>query len=209
MHPAALGRILSQIRFGSTLNIAASLANPARPTHAVRGVYSANMVSLVAEVMLEIGYIRGMVVHGKDDRSGMGMDELSISGETEVLEFNLDGEQLSYTLRPEDVGLKTEDYEAIATTGNIEAERTRFIEVLSGRGHNACVDFTCYNAGAILYVSGCVQNMEDGVLQSRKAIENRSAIYKLKSWVCVQSSESDRGYERFEQAFKQAGIGVL
>ena len=41
VHPGGLGRILSQIRFGSTLNIAASLANPVRPTHGVRGVYAA------------------------------------------------------------------------------------------------------------------------------------------------------------------------
>ncbi|HSO67871.1 MAG TPA: anthranilate phosphoribosyltransferase, partial [Desulfatirhabdiaceae bacterium] len=33
VHPNSLARILSQIRFGSTLNIAASLASPCRPTH--------------------------------------------------------------------------------------------------------------------------------------------------------------------------------
>ena len=43
-HPRALGRILSQIHFGSTLNIAASLANPAMPKIGVRGVYSREMV---------------------------------------------------------------------------------------------------------------------------------------------------------------------
>ncbi|MFZ1985956.1 MAG: anthranilate phosphoribosyltransferase, partial [Desulfatitalea sp.] len=40
VHPNALFRILSQIRFGSTLNIAASLASPCRPTHGLRGVYA-------------------------------------------------------------------------------------------------------------------------------------------------------------------------
>ena len=72
VHPGGLGRILSQIRFGSTLNIAASLANPVRPTHGVRGVYASGLVGPVGEVMLEIGYERAMVVHGYDDRREAG-----------------------------------------------------------------------------------------------------------------------------------------
>ena len=60
VHPGGLGRILSQIRFGSTLNIAASLANPARPTHGVRGVYSDTLIAPVGEVMLGIGYERAI-----------------------------------------------------------------------------------------------------------------------------------------------------
>ncbi len=68
VHPGGLGRILSQIRFGSTLNIAASLANPLRPTHGVRGVYADGLLGPVGDVMLEIGYEHALVVHGYDDR---------------------------------------------------------------------------------------------------------------------------------------------
>ena len=66
VHPHALPRILSQIRFGSTLNIAASLANPASPRFALRGVYSSDMVAPTAEVMREIGYEHALVVHGRN-----------------------------------------------------------------------------------------------------------------------------------------------
>ena len=62
VHPCALGRILSQIRFGSTLNIAASLANPARPDRVVRGVYAPRLLTLVADVLCDMGVERGMVV---------------------------------------------------------------------------------------------------------------------------------------------------
>ena len=44
VHPRALFRILSQMSFGSILNIAASLSNPAKPEHGVRGVYSEKMI---------------------------------------------------------------------------------------------------------------------------------------------------------------------
>lgn len=59
VHPQALYRILSQIRFGTVLNIAGSLANPALPTYGVRGVYSKEMVLPIAKAMKEIGYKRG------------------------------------------------------------------------------------------------------------------------------------------------------
>jgi len=73
VHPRALARILSQIRFGSTLNIAASLANPCRPSYGVRGVYSEKLVPIVKEVMKEIGYERAMVVHGFNANRQNGM----------------------------------------------------------------------------------------------------------------------------------------
>lgn len=82
IHPNALGRILSQIFFGSTLNIAASLANPALPAIGVRGVYSKGMILPVANVMREIGYKSAIVLHGCVDDSPLGMDEASICGIT-------------------------------------------------------------------------------------------------------------------------------
>ena len=83
IHPRSLARILSQIRFGSTLNIAASLASPCRPTHALRGVYAKDVIPKAAAVMKEIGYERAMVVHGFDKNREKGMDELSTIGESD------------------------------------------------------------------------------------------------------------------------------
>ena len=56
IHLKALFRIVSQIRFGSTLNVAASLASPLKATHALRGVYSEAIIPHVSKVMQEIGY---------------------------------------------------------------------------------------------------------------------------------------------------------
>ncbi|HSV42074.1 MAG TPA: anthranilate phosphoribosyltransferase, partial [Methanomassiliicoccales archaeon] len=91
VHPQALGRILSQIRFGTVLNMAGSLANPAMPTIGVRGVYSKEMVMPVAKTMREIGYARAYVVHGLDAHGKRGLDELSTLGLTHVAELHNDG----------------------------------------------------------------------------------------------------------------------
>lgn len=58
-----------------------------------------------ALVMQSIGYEKGMVVYGKDAKSGYGMDEISLSGGTVVREFTRNGCN-EYTLYPEDAGLK-------------------------------------------------------------------------------------------------------
>lgn len=203
VHPGALGRILSQIRFGSTLNIAASLANPCRPTLGLRGVYTEKLLPIAAEVMQNIGYERGMVVHGKDSISGHGMDELSVSGETRVCEFTGPSRQ-EYTIHLEDLGLKRMPFEEVASLGEPSKEALRFIQVLSGKGHQACVDFTCLNAGAILYTAGKCDSLKKGVELSREIIECNRAVEKLRQWAAVQDSSAATGMQRFESLLAKA-----
>ncbi len=193
VHPGGLGRILSQIRFGSTLNIAASLANPAQPSHGLRGVYREDLVPRVGEIMAAIGYSRSLVVHGKAADQDGGMDELSVCGESLVHEISSTGESSTYTLRPEDAGLTTVPFAEIATTGDLLQERTRFLEVLSGKGHESCIAFTCLNAGAALYVGGQADSIESGVTLSREAIGSGAAMGKLRSWVQAQNRNPDQG----------------
>jgi anthranilate phosphoribosyltransferase len=185
IHPCALGRILSQIRFGSTLNIAASLANPARPDRVVRGVYAPRLMPLVADVLQAIGVEKGMVVHGYDAVLQGGMDELSISGPTEIISFTQQERQV-YTLKPEDVGLRTARFEEIAALGDVKAEQERLLAILSGRGTQACTEMTCLNTAAVLLVGGLVDSLEAGVARAREAIADGRAIAKLQQWRKLQ-----------------------
>lgn len=205
VHPGALGRILSQIRFGSTLNIAASLANPCRPTLGLRGVYMEKLLRKAAEVMRSIGYEKGMVVYGKDADSGHGMDEISISGETRVIEFDHRA-QNEYTLHPEDAGLKRISFQEIASLRDTARESVRFVQVLSGTSSKSCVDFTCLNAGAILYTAGKCDSLKKGVEMSREAIEDSRAIEKLRQWIMCQDSSDRRGLHKFELLLKRSGV---
>jgi anthranilate phosphoribosyltransferase len=205
VHPGALGWILSQIRFGSTLNIAASLANPCRPTLGLRGVYMEKLLIKAALVMRSIGYKKGMVVYGKDACSGYGMDEVSISGETRVIEFD-HRVQNEYTIHPEDAGLKKAPFEEIASLSDTARESVRFVQVLSGINNKSCVDFTCLNAGAILYTAGKCDSIKKGVAMSRGAIEDSRAIEKLKQWVMCQDSSDGEGLHRLESLLKRLGM---
>ena len=206
VHPAALGRILSQIRFGSTLNIAASLANPARPTHAVLGVYSKDLVPLLARVMPGIGYHRGMVVHGQDHRESGGMDELSITGPTLIQEFTASGTKEAYLIHPEDLGLKPASFSEIATTGNMATERRRFLRVLAGQENGACADFTHLNAAAILYTTARAGSLTEGIDLSHDAISRGAALFKLQEWVESQATDPSTGKATLDHAMRNAGL---
>lgn len=189
VHPRALFRILSQIRFGSILNIAASLASPCRPSHAVRGVYSAGLLPAVCRVMRAIGYQRALVVHGFDGGGADGMDELSTIGESAVQEFYPDGREERYTLAPEDVGLRRAAYAEVAATGDLGQEAARFLDVLAGTAAPACIDITCLNAAAVLYVAGKVADLKSGVARCREIIHSGRAMAKLRQWAAVQRGE--------------------
>ena len=206
VHPNALGRILSMIRFGSTLNIAASLASPCRPTHALRGVYAEEMIDKAAEVMREIGYQHAMVVHGYDDRRENGMDELSTLGESVVREFTAQGKEDRYTLAPEDLGLKRVAFDDVRATGDIKQESERFLKVLAGKGPWALMEFTAINAGAVLHLAGQAQSLESGVSRALGIMEDGLALAKLAQWVQVQADSEGRGRQRFLNAAKTAGL---
>jgi anthranilate phosphoribosyltransferase len=208
IHPGGLGRILSQIHFGSTLNIAASLANPARPTHAVRGVWNPAMMGNVAALMPTLGIRRGLVVHGLDDRRSGGMDELSVTGETWIHEFSAGSPDRTYRIRPEEAGLACYPFESIATSGNLQMERTRFLRVLQGHGEEACTAFTCLNAAAILMVADAVSDLAEGVTKSRQAIDDGRALQKMKAWIGVQNTDPARGLEKLEALLSDDSVKI-
>ena len=209
VHPGGLGRILSQIRFGSTLNIAASLANPVRPTHGVRGVYAGGMVGPVGDVMMEIGYEHALVVHGYDDRREAGMDELSVLGATVVGELRSDGRRDAYTVEPEDFGIRRAAHSEIAPLGDLRSESVRFVQVLAGRGHEACADAACLNAAAVLYVAGLANDLGDGLAQAREAVASGAATSKLEEWVSAQAGGAEQrvaGEARLTALRAEAGL---
>jgi len=149
IHPQALSRILSQIRFGTILNIAGSLANPSMPRYGVRGVHSRDLIEPVTRVMREIGYIKAIVFHGSSGNGSKGMDEISSLGETDVTELGEDGGIVTYTITPEDIGLQRPSTDTISPAMDRGEEAIRFLRILSGRDRGPRYDIVCLNAAPI------------------------------------------------------------
>ncbi len=189
VHPQALYRILSQIRFGTILNVAGSLANPASPEVGVRGVYSPALVMPLARTMREIGYRKGIVAHGLDGSGLRGMDEMSTLGRSLVAEFHEDGEIDSYEITPKQLGLPLGDEKVILSSLDREDEAIRFVRVLSGEEKGGRRDIVALNTAPILYLNGNVTSLDEGVARAFDVLDSGKGLQKLKEWIRVQNSE--------------------
>lgn len=199
IHPMALGRILSNISFGSTLNIAASLANPALPKRAVRGVCNREMLLPVARVMRAIGYQRAVVLYGTVDGTDKGMDEASVSGTTWCAELSENGEISTFDFRPADLDLAYHDAARLSPETDIHEEARRFVSLLRNRQDPARTDAALLNAGLIFYVAGRAHSIRDGISRATAALTDGSAFAAFENWVGAQNREPQKGLARLRR----------
>jgi len=199
IHPLALGRILSSIFFGSTLNIAASLANPALPKLAVRGVYSKALIRPVAEVMKEIGYQRAIVLYGSINDSGKGMDEVSICGKTYCAELFENGEISEYSIDPTDFDLNIFPPETIAPSSSIAEETKKFVTLLKGMEEGPREIAAYLNAGLIFYITGKADTIKEGVQKAKSILFSGAPYQTLEKWVACQNQNPEAGLKKLAE----------
>ena len=195
VHPMALGRILSQICFGSPLNIAASLAHPALPRMAVRGVYSQALLFPVAEVMQAIGYTDAIVIYGGINGNGRGMDEASVCGKSQGIQLR-DGTISELSFVPEDLGLVTHDSQFLAADPDREIAAKKMYSLLAGRGDSARSDAVILNSALIFYVEGSVVTIEAGIDRAREILLSSGALAALQQWIEMQNSDPAAGLKK-------------
>lgn len=205
IHPQALYRILSQIRFGTVLNIAASLANPALPTYGVRGVYSKEMILPIAQVMRELGYERAFIIHGRSADGCRGMDEMSTLGETNIAELQ-DGEIKEYSITAKELGIKSGDESAILHEQDRPKEAIRLLQVLSGDDWGPRREIVCLNAAPILYITGHASDIIEGMEKAAEIIDSGTPIKKLRAWVAEQSSSPENHLEMLDSLLEKASV---
>ena len=187
VHPAGLGRILSQIHFGTVLNIAASLANPCAPVYGLRGVNDPAIIRSTAEIMRQIGYRRVLVLHGYLGEDHLGIDEATTLGRTIYTEIDAEGNVTEGAFYPEDFGLKRGKKEEIAALGDAVREAARLREILDGKGDASARDIVALNGGLILYLTGLAGTIQKGIDLAREQLETGKAGEKLNEWVAAQS----------------------
>lgn len=202
IHPRALSRILSQIHFGSILNIAASLANPAMPDIGLRGVCSETMILPVARVMKAIGYRKAIVLHGtitgiSGDRAGM--DEASVCGPTHCARLSDSGEIKTFTLYPDDYGLGGGDPRQLAPAGDIETEARRFVALIRNRENSIRKEAVLLNAALVLYAAETVSSIEQGLETAAGVLESGAAFSTLTAWVAAQNRDPEKGLRKLAQ----------
>lgn len=144
-------------------NVLGPLTNPASAPNQVIGVFDAELVEPMAQVLKQLGSRHVMVVHADD-----GMDEISISSPTQVAELK-DGEVSTYSVSPQDFGLEMADIASIRVEGIEQSLAT--IRSVFDKQPGPARDIVCLNAGAAIYVSGLAQTHREGVDMAVQAID--------------------------------------
>jgi len=152
-------------------NVLGPLTNPAGAPNQVLGVFAKELLQPLAEVLAKLGSRHVLVVHGED-----GMDEISISAPTQVAELK-DSAISTYTLNPEQFGMKTQPIEAIKVDG-VENSLQMVRDVLANVD-GAARDIVALNAGAALYVAGVAEDMDAGVELALDVIASGAAAERL------------------------------
>ena len=158
-------------------NFLGPLTNPAGATRQVIGVSDPAFLDTIAGALARLGADKALVVSSAD-----GLDEMSTSGTTRVVE--VDGDEIhSYELAPEDVGLPRSTFEAVAGgTPQHNAEVTR--RIFAGEDGPAR-DLAALNAGAAIYVAGRVDSLEGGVREAERALDSGAAAEALDTLVAL------------------------
>lgn len=156
-------------------NILGPLTNPAGAQRLLLGVFSAELCRPLAEVLKRLGAEHVMVVHSKD-----GLDEISLAAETQVVELKA-GNITEYTLRPEDVGLKSQTLVGLDVADSVASLvliRDAFGK-RSSEAANKAADMIALNSGAALYVAGVANTLQQGVSLAEDAIYGGRALEKM------------------------------
>jgi anthranilate synthase/phosphoribosyltransferase len=166
-------RARSELGIRTAMNLVGPLSNPADASYQLIGVYDAELCGPVAEAAHLLGVRKVMTVHGDD-----GLDEISISGRTLVVEVDETGARRDYFLTPEEFGIARRPVGELRG-GTAAANAATALEVLGGAGPAAIRESVLLNAGASLYICGIGRNIGDGYLMAQEALHSGRAAEKL------------------------------
>jgi anthranilate phosphoribosyltransferase len=164
-----------QIGVRTVFNLLGPLTNPAGAQAQVLGVYSAEVIDLVAATLAELGVQHAFVVHGAG-----GLDEISLAGETIVAEVR-DGVVRNFSVTPEEFGVKRAPLEAIR--GGTAVENAALIRRILAGEAGAPRDIVVINAAAALVAAGVAKNFRDAAALAASVLSSGTADETLESLV--------------------------
>ena len=161
-------------------NILGPLTNPAGAPNQLLGVFADELVEPLAQVLNKLGSNHVLVVHSED-----GMDEISIGAATHVAELK-NGKVESYTITPEQFGLKQSDVSTLAV--NSADESLNIINAVLDNQPGPARDIVILNAGAAIYAADLTESLEAGIKKADEVIAGGAAKEKLAALVKISNS---------------------
>lgn len=163
--------VRKELGMRTIFNLLGPLTNPAGAKRQLMGVYRRGLTDVLANVLLDLGTERAMVVHGYG-----GMDEISVNGETRISEV-VNGRVTTGTFHHGAVGIPSSELSEIA--GGDAAENAALIRSILEGTPGGARDIVVLNAGAALSVAGIASTVAEGVTIASEALSSGASLKKL------------------------------
>jgi anthranilate phosphoribosyltransferase len=173
-HPAMrhAAPVRRELAARTVFNVLGPLTNPAGARSQVVGVYSEELVPVIADVLVRLGARRAFVVHGAG-----GIDELSPAGPNLVCEV-VDGAVRRREIDPAELGVERCAPEDLR--GGTPAENAaRIRAVFSGGGDAPARAAIALNAAGAIAAAGHAEDLHDGLETANETLDSGAAAARL------------------------------
>ena len=159
-------------------NVLGPLSNPARATMQLLGVYDESLVMPMAQVLSNLGVVRGLVVNGSD-----GLDEATMTGATHMCEIR-EGKFRTYDLTPEALGMRRCTLQDLV--GGTPEENARISrDILTGKLKGPKRDAVILNSALSLYLGIDDCSIPECVKMANEIIDSGKAGDKLEQFMAA------------------------
>lgn len=173
--------IRAEIGFRTIFNLLGPLTNPAWAQRQLLGVFDARWLEPMARVLGALGSERAWIVNGQ------GMDELTVTGETQVCEWR-DGRTRRFEVTPEDAGLPRSPLSEIVG-GAPEENAAALRDLLAGKP-GAYRDIVVLNTAAAFLIGEKAETLREGAELAARVIDDGRAALALERLVAITNSQA-------------------
>jgi len=186
-HPAMryVAPVRRELGIPTIFNFLGPLTNPARTRHQLVGVNDPGMAAIMATVLGATGSRHAMIIYADD-----GLDELSVTAPSTVLELNGDGtggyELSEWRIEPALLGFAPATLDDLR--GGDAAFNAQAIRTVLGGAPGANRDIGLLNAAAALMVIGRVDALTTGVELAAESLDSGRAAAALDALVATSQA---------------------
>lgn len=166
-HPAMkiAGPVRKELKIRTIFNYLGPFLNPGKVKRMILGVADKKIAAKFARIAGELNFEHLIIVTGEE-----GLDEISISGKTIVLEIKK-GATRKFVIDPVKLGFP--EYSKEELTGGAPRVNARIaIDILSGREKGAKRDAVLLNSAYALLVAGKVKSVKQGLMLAEDAVNS-------------------------------------
>jgi anthranilate phosphoribosyltransferase len=167
--------VRKELAVRTIFNFLGPLTNPAGARRQLIGVADPAFLDVMAGALARLGIDRALLVSSED-----GLDEISTSGATHVVEVNATAIE-RYSVTPEELGVPRADFDAVA--GGTPQENAATTRAILAGEPGPRRDLALVNAGEAIYAAGQAESLAAGTGQAAEAIDSGAAAERLQTYV--------------------------